>query len=931
MLFGRSRECEQLDRLIDHSRAGKSGAVLLRGEAGIGKSALCAYATERAGDMTVLAARGAPTESELAFSGLADVLRPVLSLRGELPEPQAAALGSALAIDEPLDAGHFTIYAATLGLLAAAAANAPVLVVVDEAQWLDASSLEALLFATRRFDADGVAVIFAVRDGPPTLFDRAELPELLLAPLDHEAALELLRSCAKTPVAPEVAEALLRAAGGNPLVLTELPSLLSPDQLSGGVALDDELPSPLTVQRAFLRQVASLPKDTQKALLVVAASGSRDLEVILRALEALGIDPHSLEPAERAAVVSARDGGLEFRHPLFRSAVYEAASELARRETHHALAGSGVPTQEVERRAWHLAAAAPASDAAAAKALDTAALAARGRGGHAEASSAFERAAELGSEGAERARRLREAAADAWLVGRADHARNLLATALDTTDEPRLRARIQHRLAAIEIWHGSPIAAYSLLVEEASKVEELDPARAARMLTDAAWASFMAAEVSSGLALAERACELGARTGGIAETLAKAVLGIALTLEGETERAIAMFGDYLTLVESTESAPASGLYQPLRPDGQLLMWFEHYDHAREVLTRTIDGARAGGALAALPYALSVSADLDFRTGNWASAYASATEAVRVAHETHQVATLAFSLGCLARLEAAQGREEDCRSHSEQAHAIAASGVGAVTALASSSLGMLELGAGRLEQALEELEPLARRTADHGLREPGVIPWTPDLIETYVRLGHKDDAERTLADFERIARKTNRLWALAAAARCRGLIAADDAFEAEFQRAFKLHEKTPTPFERARTNLCYGERLRRAGRRSDARDPLRSAVEAFERLGAAPWGDRARAELAATGTTARPRDPYAPDRLTPQELQVAVLVARGATNKEAGAALFLSPKTIETHLGRVYRKLGVRSRTELAHLLGTQEDLTAATGLAPSLS
>jgi len=314
MLFGRTGECQQLDRLIDNSRAGKSGALILRGEPGIGKSALCAYAARRAGDMTVLAARGAPTESELAFSGLADLLQPVLGLRGELPEPQAAALASALAIGAPLETGRFTIYAATLGLLAAAAANGPVLVVVDEAQWLDASSVEALLFATRRFDSDGIAVIFAVRDGRPTLFDRAELPELRLAPLEHEAALELLVSCAKTPVAPEVSEALLRAAGGNPLVLTELPTLLSADQLAGTVELDEELPTPLTVQRAFVRQVASLPKETQEALLVVAASGSRDLESILRALDELGIDPHSLEPAERAAVVSATDGEIGRAH-----------------------------------------------------------------------------------------------------------------------------------------------------------------------------------------------------------------------------------------------------------------------------------------------------------------------------------------------------------------------------------------------------------------------------------------------------------------------------------------------------------------------------------------------------------------------------------------------------------------------------------------
>src|ERR687888_1410382 len=884
MLFGRTEECERLDRLIDTAREGRSGALVLRGGAGIGKSALCGYAMARGREMTVLAARGAPTESELAFSGLADLLRPVLASRSELPEPQTAALDSALAIGPPLESGRFTVYAATLGLLAAAAEDAPVLVVVDEAQWLDASSTEALLFATRRFDADRVAVIFAVRDGRRTLFDRADLPELRLEALEPEAALALLVSRAETPVAPEVSEALLQVAAGNPLVLTELPRLLDPDQLTGRAALGEDLPTPVTVQRAFLRQVESLPKDTQEALLVVAASSSGDLETILRALDALNIDPRSLEPAERAAVVLATDGRLEFRHPLFRSAVYDAASTIARRQTHRALAGAAVPSAQIERRAWHLAAAAPKSD---------------------------------------------EAAADAWLVGRADRARKLLGAALDSTDDARLRARIQHRLGGIEMWQGSPMEAQSLLVEEASKVEELDPARAARMLTDAAWASFMAAEVSSGLAIAERACELGARAGGIAETLAKAVLGIALTLGGKPERAVASFGDSLSLLESIGSAPPVGLYQPLRPDGQLLMWFEQYDRAREVLTRTIDGARAGGALGALPYALSVLADLDFRTGHWASAYASATEAVRLADETHQVATLAFSLGFIARLEAAQGKEDDCRSHSAQALAIAASGVGAATALSGSGLGLLELGLGRLERAVEELERLARRTAEHGLLEPGVIQWAPDLIEAYARLGRHDDAEQALADFEHLARKTGRNWALAAAARCRALLLGDDEFEAEFQRALELHDTTETPVERARTELCAGERLRRARRRADAREPLRSALETFERLGAAPWSDRARAELAATGETVGHRDPYATDRLTPQELQVAVLVARGATNKEAGAALFLSPKTIETHLGRVYRKLNVRSRTELAHLLGSEGDLTATAALAPT--
>jgi DNA-binding CsgD family transcriptional regulator len=927
MLFGRESECGELDRLLARAREGRSDALLLRGEAGIGKSALCAYAVEQAKEMTVLEACGAPTEVELAYSGLADALRPVLGVQSEIPERQAAALASTFAIGPPLESSPFTICVATLSLLAAAAERKPVLVVVDEAQWLDASSTEALLFAARRLEADGVAFLFALREAQPSLLQRTELRELRLAPLDREAASALLASRAQAQIAADVAEQLLLAAAGNPLALVELPGLLDQEQLAGREPLDGELPTTATLERVFLRQVELLPAECREALLVAAASDSGHLDVIAPALQALGNDLRSLQPAEAAGVVSATAGWLQFRHPLLRAAIYDAAPSVARRAAHQALAGFAAGERELDRRAWHLAAAAPAQDEAAAEALEQAALAARRRGGRAEAASAFERAAELGAEGPERARRLKEAAVDAWLVGRADRAYELLDAALEHAGDGSARAGIQHRRGIIEMWQGSPGSAHRLLVDEAEKVQELDAARAARMLTDAAWAGFMAAEITTGLETAQRACELAAPTGGIAETLAKAALGIALVLSGDATKAIPLFADYLSLLESIESSHRMGLYQPLRPDGQLLTWFEQFDRAREVLVRTIDSARAGSALGALPYALSVLSDLDFRTGNWAAAYAGASEAVRIADETHQVTTLAFSLSCLVRVEAAQGREEECRVHAERALEIASPGISAVVALTGSGLGLLELGLGRLEEALSWLEPLARQTAEHGLREPAVIPWLPELTETYVRLGRHDEADRAFEDLDQLARKTERASALAAAARCRGLVAAEDGFEAEFEKALDLHTAAQMPFERARTELCLGERLRRARRRADARAPLRSALETFERLGAAPWSERARSELAASGETARRRDLYAAEELTPQELQVALVVARGATNREAGASLFLSPKTIEAHLGRVYRKLNVRSRTELAHLLGSEGALAGAA--APS--
>ncbi len=330
-----------------------------------------------------------------------------------------------------------------------------------------------------------------------------------------------------------------------------------------------------------------------------------------------------------------------------------------------------------------------------------------------------------------------------------------------------------------------------------------------------------------------------------------------------------------------------------------------------------DAARAESALGALPYLLAVLSEIDFRTGRWPEAYAGAAEAVRIAEETDQEIALAYGLVCLGHVEAAQGRVDACRLHAIRALELAAHRADALVGFGESVLGLLELGLGHNDAAISSLEILRRHAREHGLGEPSVVQWAPDLIEAYVRAGRAAEAERELDVFSAQAETTQRTWALAAAARCRGLLADDDSFAAEFETALDWHRRTPTPFEHARTELALGERLRRARRRSDSRQPLRAALETFDRLGARIWADRARTELAASGETARSRDPYASEQLTPQELQVALVVAQGATNKEAAAALFLSPKTIETHLGRVYRKLDVRSRTELARLLASQ--------------
>jgi DNA-binding CsgD family transcriptional regulator len=919
VLVGRESERQRLDALLAAARVGRSEALVLGGEAGIGKSALLEDTVARAEDFRVLRARGFESESELAFAGLADLLRPVVELLAVIPPPQASALAGALSLGPPSQGDRFAVCAATLSLLAAAADDgAPVLVVVDDAQWLDPSTTQAVLFANRRLDAEPVAVLIAMRDGGGNpLIDRAGLPRLTLAGLDGEAAAAVVSAgAAGRAVDPVVAERLVEATGGNPLALTEIPSLLTDAQLNGAQSLPD-LPAAPSVERAFATRVDALPIATQEALIVAAASDTGDLDELVAALAVSGgggLD--ALDAAERVGLVSLTDDRLEFAHPLLRAAVYRGASAGQRRSAHEALARAG-QRGAAGGRAWHLAAAAQERSEEAAMALEEAALETRQRGGVAEASLAFERAAELSADDEERARRLREAASDARLAGRVDHALELLDEALEYTSDPDSRARIQHLRGVIEMWDGSAAAAHDLLVREAALIEATDRGRAAGMLTAAAWSGYMSGHLERGLATARRAHELAAGEGEPAETTAEAVLGIGLLLVGDSKDALPLLTAYHR--QLLEGWGAGALpYHVVRPAGQVLMWFERYDEARETLSRTIAAARERSALGGLPYALATLSEIDYRTGDWTAAYAGASEAVRIAEDTGQESLLSYALVCLAQVEAARGLEEDCRTHTARAAELAAVRAGAALAYAEAALGLLELGLGRTDASVEHLTTLSGRTGERRLREPGVIQWVPDLVEAHIRAGHPVEAETTLAEFEAVSREADRTWALAAAARCRGLLAEDDAFETVFDEALELHDRTPTPFELARTQLCLGERRRRARRRADAREPLRSALAIFERLGATPWAERARRELEATGESVRARDPAATDELTPTELQVALLVGRGATNKEAGAALFLSPKTIETHLGRVYRKVGVRSRTELAHALATAE-------------
>ena len=916
MLLGRERETARLDHLLDELRAGRSATLVLTGEPGIGKTSLLEYAAGRADGMTVLTVHGIESEAELPFAALADLVQPLLGQLDEIPQVQAAALRSALGLETAGTAGdRFTTCAGLLSLLGAAAEEQPLLALIDDAQWTDRSSLQAFLFAARRLDAEGVAMLFARRSGGGG-FETHGLEELVVGGIEAAAAASLLERAGHAIPRATVDE-IVRATAGNPLALLEVPALLSAAQLTGEEPLAAPVPTSEVLERAFLAQVEQLPAATQRSLVIAAASSSGDFDEIVAAVARAGLEPGALDEAERAGLTRVVGARYAFAHPLLRSAVYHGAPAVERRAAHEALAGGSG-----DSRPWHLAAASEAPDAGISAELAQAAASSSGRGGHAEASAAFEAAARLAEEPGARAKLLRDAADEARRAGQTARALELVDAALETADTPELVARIQHLYGVIEMWSVSALAAYERLSTQADQIEATDPERAAWLLTDAGWACFMAGEVILGREAAERAVALAEGSGGLVEVLSSALLGIALLLNGERAKGEPLLRRHQPLVEGTEFLERG--YALAWPAAQAFVWLEDHDRARSVFDRVIEGARRRSAPSVLPYALTGLAELDFRTGGWARAYANAAEAVALARETDQPVALSFALAGLARVEAAQGRTDDCRLHVREALDLGEGGVGAgaVVVYAAAAHGLLELGHGRVEEAIPPLMRVADEVRAHGLLLPTVLQWAPDLIEALARAGRREEAFALLGELDAAADSSQSNWALGAAARCRGLLA-DGAFDDDFARAIELHEALGAPFEVARSQLCLGERLRRNRQRKEARIVLRSAIERFERLGATPWVERANAELRASGETVQPGAVIATHELTPQELQVALAVAQGATNKEAGSSLFLSPKTIEAHLGRVYRKLGIRSRTELAALLAREDVLSAA--------
>ncbi len=893
--------------MLTSARGARSGVLALRCAAGIGKSVLLDHAVSiaEAEGMRVIRGAGIESDSELAYGGLHQLLFPHLDRLGALPTPQATALRCAFGLAEGDDANRFLISAGTLSLLADLAEDRPLLCVVDDLQWLDQGSVEALLFAARRFVADPIAVLFAVRDtSAPSVIAGVEVLDLpgLVAP----DAARLLADHA-----PELAERLrsrvLAESGGNPLAIIELGSArLAARDVDESDPAEQVGPLPVTrrVQEAFRHQIVELPDPAQRALLVAAADTTAPVATILHVIESLGGAANDLAPAERDRLVRI-DSRVTFRHPLVRAAAYQDAPLHRRIEVHRAYAEALRADADADRRAWHLAAATTKPDEVVAAELEGVAERAWHRGGAMAVCAAYERAGRLSADRELKARRIVQASQAAFDAGKADRAARLAAEALALTTDIGVRADAIYTRGAVEYERTSPRADAELTLEAAALVRDTDPERAALTLYEAVHAARHGAAHD----LVQRAAELMREFTPPKHwvPVVAALLGWAEIFAGRPELAVGPMRDLHTAARGGDGHDL--MHRITAGFGGLMIADED-----DVIAETEDmlaAVRASGALGWVPYTLNVLAVARLLRGEFADARACVAEGVSVSDEFGNTTESLAHRSVEVWLHAVSGDEARCRALAEEVLLRARSRHRVNAEIAAWGLGMLDLSARRFGDALDRLEQVAQGPASRDL----LVRSVPDLVEAAVRGGMPDRAHEPLAEFRHWAEHVDRPVATGLVLRCQALLAEDADADALYVEALRLHEQHGGPYERARTQLVYGEWLRRRRRRAEARGHLAAAVSAFEHLGAQLWAERARGELAAFGERSDEPQRSGPlTLLTPQELQVVRLAADGRTNKEIAAQLFLSPRTVGHHLYKAYPKLGVTARAELAHLV-----------------
>ena len=918
-LFGRDQEGRVLEATVNTARSEMGGSLVIRGQAGIGKTALLDRVAAAASDFEVIRVAGVPAEMAFGYAALHRVLAPYLGGLGELPVGQRQALETVFGLGGAGAPDRFLVGLATLSLMSDTAHRRALLCILDDAQWLDHDSLAVFVFVARRLLADRIALLFAVREPAEVLSLFEGLPDLEVTGLDQVSSQALLSAATEGVVAHRVAEQISVLTGGNPLALEEVARELSREQLSGAIALPESLPMGPRLESSFLGQVRSLPPDTQTVLLLAASDPAGDPGELRRAADCLDVPLEATIPAERVGLLQIRSR-VGFRHPLIRSAIYGGATDADRRRAHGAWAAVIDPLQHADRRASHLASAAVGPDDSVADELERSAARAGKRGGFAAEAVILSKAAAFTVNPRDRGARLLSAVQAAQAAGDPRRAHTLLEEAAAVIDDPAQRASAQSLEASLRYVLGDNRSAPAALLEAARALAPVDSGRSRGVILEAMSAILVAGDYAEGVSESDIAnAGLEALRKGTEGTTSDLLLrALALLSTQGHEKALPAFReaaahllavevsrDELTLWSALETAMANQLW-----DDVLF---------RQLLERLDRAARQQGALYALNVVLSSFAAYHTRAGRFDIAESCHLECNEVGLALFGPVFDASFLN--VELQAWRGNDEATRSRVRTLEVVADHlGAASLIHMARVAVSILELGQGHYPEAYMAVRPVV--AAVHPFYAPQALP---NLVEAAVRCGRIEEARSAAEELARQARSTGTPWALGQSGRANALLADDDAADKAFTAALEWLGATAWRTEVARTQLLYGEWLRRQKRRLEARVQLRAGYEAFAVMGANAFAERARIELLATGERARSRSVESAQQLTAREAQIAVLASQRVTSREIGAQLFISANTVEYHLRKVFTKLGVSSRRELPGKLAAVGTHTEANG------
>jgi len=907
-LFGRRAECEAIDGLLTDVLAGRSRVAVLRGEAGIGKSALLGYLSDRVAGCRVVSAVGVESEMELAYSGLHQLCAPLLDRLEELPAPQRHALATVFGQTTGPVPDRFLVGLGTLTLLALIADKQPLVCIVDDAQWLDQASAQILGFVGRRILAERIALVCAARTG---IGDDvlAGLPELSIERLCDSEARALLLDNVHGPLDAPVFDQIVAESHGNPLALLELPRSWNASALAGGFGLPVSHPAASKIEQSYVRRLVQLPTDTQLLVLAAAAEPLGDPVLLHRAAAILGIDIATVGPAVDAGLLNL-DGRVEFAHPLVRSAAYRSATADDCHRVHRALADATDPETDPDRRAWHRARATPGPSEEVAAELERSAGRAQARGGLAAAAAFLQRAVALTVDPARRAERALAAAQASLQAGAFDTALGLLATADSGPLDEFQRARFDLVRAHITFASGLADDAPTLLLGAARRIEAFDLELARETYLTAWAAAGMAGSLAGRQVLLEicRAVQALPPSPGDPRPLDLLLDGLALLTTDGHAAATPILQRATKLLTSIPVADVLR-WGHFAASASVIVW--DYEGMNVICARHVQLVRDAGALTALSFHINQSGMARQWLGDLADAEVLVAEEAGVAAATGSP----IAPYTLLRLRALQGREAEASaaiaSALEQA---AAEGQGMAAAYANWAAAILYNGLARYPEAASAAR---QATSDTVYPFPSMYA-LPDLVEAAARAG---DAELAHEALERLAETTQPCGndvALGIEARCRAMLSDGAAADDLYREAIDRLSRTNVRPDLARAHLLYGEWLRREGRRLDAREQLRTAYDMLDEIGMDAFAERARRELVATGAKRRRRIDETRNQLTPQEEQIARLAREGLSNPEIGARLYLSPRTVEWHLRNVFAKLGITSRMGLHAALPTRE-------------